>query len=164
MSDETRTYKILSIDGGGIRGVFPAAFLAKLEDHLSSPIGSYFDLIAGTSTGGIIAIALGLGLSAKDILKLYAERGSAIFDQQHGLVGNFVRQRLRELDRHRGPAERRAAAHRPADDRQRDERAVAARPDDHGRQQHRIAARPFAGGPDAGRHARLLFAGQPRPH
>ncbi|WP_426533049.1 hypothetical protein [Bradyrhizobium sp. McL0615] len=44
MSDETRTYKILSIDGGGIRGVFPAAVLAKLEDHLSSPIGSYFDL------------------------------------------------------------------------------------------------------------------------
>ncbi|MCK1345717.1 patatin-like phospholipase family protein [Bradyrhizobium sp. 193] len=95
MSDETRTYKILSIDGGGIRGVFPAALLAKLEDHLRSPVGSYFDLIAGTSTGGIIAIALGLGLSAKDILKLYEERGPAIFDQQHGLVGNFVRQRLR---------------------------------------------------------------------
>lgn len=95
MSDETRIYKILSIDGGGIRGVFPAALLAKLEDHLSSPVGSYFDLIAGTSTGGIIAIALGLGLSARDILKLYEERGPAIFDQQHGLVGNFVRQRLR---------------------------------------------------------------------
>ena len=95
MSDETRIYKILSIDGGGIRGVFPAALLAKLEDHLSSPVGSYFDLIAGTSTGGIIAIALGLGLSARDILKLYEERGPAIFDQQHGMVGNFVRQRLR---------------------------------------------------------------------
>ena len=88
-------YKILSLDGGGIRGVFPAAFLAKLEEHLEQPIGSYFDLIAGTSTGGIIAIGLGLGLSAKDILKLYEEQGPAIFDQQHGTVGNFVRQRLR---------------------------------------------------------------------
>jgi uncharacterized protein len=95
MNEGAGTYKILSIDGGGIRGVFPAAFLAKLEDHLNSPIGSYFDLIAGTSTGGIIAIGLGLGLSAKDILWLYEEQGPSIFDQQHGLIGNFVRQRLR---------------------------------------------------------------------
>jgi len=95
MSDELRTYKILSVDGGGIRGVFPAAFLAKLEDHVNEPIGSYFDLIAGTSTGGIIALGLGLGLSARDILKLYEEKGRAIFDQQHGMIGNFVRQRLR---------------------------------------------------------------------
>jgi hypothetical protein len=88
-------FKILSLDGGGIRGVFPAAFLAKLEEHLAGPIGSYFDLIAGTSTGGIIAIALGLGLFAKDILKLYEERGPAIFDQQHGWFKNFVRYRVR---------------------------------------------------------------------
>jgi patatin-like phospholipase/acyl hydrolase len=88
-------YKILSLDGGGIRGVFPAAFLAKLEEYLDQPIGSYFDLIAGTSTGGIIAIGLGLGLTAKDILKLYEERGPAIFDQQHGRIENFVRRRLR---------------------------------------------------------------------
>ncbi|MGB0083753.1 MAG: patatin-like phospholipase family protein, partial [Rhodomicrobiaceae bacterium] len=51
--------RILSIDGGGIRGVFPAAFLARLEEYLDHPIGWYFDLIAGTSTGGIIAIGLG---------------------------------------------------------------------------------------------------------
>lgn len=95
MSTGARTHKILSIDGGGIRGVFPAAFLAKLEEHLDAPIGSYFDLIAGTSTGGIIAIGLGLGLSAKEILKLYEEQGPAIFDQQHGMFGNFVRQRMR---------------------------------------------------------------------
>jgi predicted patatin/cPLA2 family phospholipase len=42
-------FRILSLDGGGIRGVFPAAFLAKLEEHLDAPIGSYFDLIAGAS-------------------------------------------------------------------------------------------------------------------
>jgi uncharacterized protein len=90
-----RVFKILSLDGGGIRGVFPAAFLAKLEEHIGAPIGSYFDLIAGTSTGGIIAIGLGLGLSAKNILKFYEKRGPAIFDQEHGQFENFVRQRLR---------------------------------------------------------------------
>jgi hypothetical protein len=88
-------FRILSLDGGGIRGVFPAAFLARLEEHLEHPIGRYFDLIAGTSTGGIIAIGLGLGLSAKDILRLYEDKGSAIFDQQHGAFRNWIRQRWR---------------------------------------------------------------------
>ena len=63
--DEQQRFRILSLDGGGIRGVFPAALLARLEEHLEHPIGRYFDLIAGTSTGGIIAIGLGLGLSAQ---------------------------------------------------------------------------------------------------
>ena len=66
-----------------------------LEEHLEHPIGRYFDLIAGTSTGGIIAIGLGLGLSASDILKLYVEQGPAIFDQQHGAHRELVRQKLR---------------------------------------------------------------------
>jgi uncharacterized protein len=75
--------------------VFPAAFLARLEDHLDAPLATFFDLIAGTSTGGIIAIGLALGLSAKDILKLYERQGPAIFDQQHGAVANFLLQRWR---------------------------------------------------------------------
>jgi hypothetical protein len=93
--DRNESYRILCLDGGGIRGVFPAAFLARLEEHLEYPIGRYFDLIAGTSTGGIIAIGLGLGLSASDILKLYEERGPAIFDQHHGAIRNWFRQRWR---------------------------------------------------------------------
>ncbi|RUX33317.1 MULTISPECIES: CBASS cGAMP-activated phospholipase [unclassified Mesorhizobium] len=92
-----RFYRILSLDGGGIRGVFPAAFLARLEEHLDHPIGRYFDLIAGTSTGGIIAIGLGLGLSARDILRLYIEQGPAIFGQEHGALKNWIRQKLRSL-------------------------------------------------------------------
>lgn len=60
--------RILSVDGGGVKGVFPAAFLADLEATLEQPIYSYFDLIVGTSTGGIIALALGLGLTASEIL------------------------------------------------------------------------------------------------
>ncbi len=73
--------RILTIDGGGIRGTFPAAFLANLEKDLEQPIGRYFDLISGTSTGGIIAIGLALGMSAAEILKLYEDKGPAIFAQ-----------------------------------------------------------------------------------
>lgn len=71
--------RILSIDGGGIKGVFPAAFLADLEADLDRPIVDYFDLITGTSTGGIIAIGLGLGIPAADILRFYELQGPEIF-------------------------------------------------------------------------------------
>lgn len=71
--------RILTIDGGGIKGVFPAAFLATLEEQLGGPVADYFDLIAGTSTGGIIALGLGLGLSAQELLDLYKVYGSSIF-------------------------------------------------------------------------------------
>jgi uncharacterized protein len=72
-------YRILSIDGGGIKGVFPASLLASLERHLPEPVGSYFDLIAGTSTGGIIALGLGLGFRAEELLGFYERHGAEIF-------------------------------------------------------------------------------------
>ncbi len=71
--------RILTIDGGGIKGAFPAAFLAAVEDTIEDDIANYFDLIVGTSTGGIIALGLGLGLSAKEILTFYEEHGPLIF-------------------------------------------------------------------------------------
>jgi hypothetical protein len=71
--------RILTIDGGGIKGVFPAAFLAEIEDWLGEPIHHYFDLIAGTSTGGIIAMGLALGQTAGEMLQLYKEDGPGIF-------------------------------------------------------------------------------------
>lgn len=82
--------RILTIDGGGIKGVFPAAFLAEIEDRLGQPICDYFDLIAGTSTGGIIAIGLGLGLTAGELLQLYKEFGSSIFPAG-GMTSNLRR-------------------------------------------------------------------------
>ena len=86
--------RILSIDGGGIRGVFPAAFLSQLEENISVPIGKCFDLIVGTSTGGIIAIALALGMKASEILKFYEEQGPKIFAQttsgKLGCVANLL--------------------------------------------------------------------------
>ncbi len=71
--------KILAIDGGGIKGVFAAAFLAELEDHVEGKIGEYFDLITGTSTGGIIAIGLAMGMSARELTTLYEREGARIF-------------------------------------------------------------------------------------
>ena len=60
-----RDFRILSIDGGGIRGIFPAAFLAGLEERYlgGASVAQYFDLIAGTSTGGSIAMGLAGGLT-----------------------------------------------------------------------------------------------------
>jgi patatin-like phospholipase/acyl hydrolase len=72
-------FRILSIDGGGIKGTFPASFLTGLQESLQLPITDYFDLIVGTSTGGIIAIGLGLGMSPSEILDFYISNGSSIF-------------------------------------------------------------------------------------
>lgn len=81
-----RLFRILSIDGGGICGVFPAAYLAELERRFlgGQPIGCYFDMVAGTSTGGIIALALADRMSASQALQIYVERGARIFPRLSG--------------------------------------------------------------------------------
>lgn len=71
--------KVLALDGGGIKGTFPAAFLAAVEENVEGRVADYFDLIVGTSTGGIIALGLGLGWSASDLLSFYEEYGPRIF-------------------------------------------------------------------------------------
>lgn len=79
--EQAKPFKILSIDGGGIKGIFPAAILTYLEEHClnGQPIGDYFDLIAGTSTGGIIALGLAAGLRAKSLSDLYINQGWKVF-------------------------------------------------------------------------------------
>jgi len=52
------TKKMLASDGGGIRGILPAMMLAELERRAQQPVGALFDLLAGTSTGGILALGL----------------------------------------------------------------------------------------------------------
>jgi patatin-like phospholipase/acyl hydrolase len=76
-----KEFRILSIDGGGIKGIFPAALLAELEERYldGGSIADHFDLITGTSTGGIIALGLSIGLPARDIANLYIQRGDEIF-------------------------------------------------------------------------------------
>lgn len=79
-SQPGRVRRVLCIDGGGFKGAFPASFLATIEETLGlEPLASYFDLIAGTSTGGIIALCLGAGMRARDILDFYKKHGPAIF-------------------------------------------------------------------------------------
>lgn len=82
-----RPFRILSIDGGGIRGVFPAAVLAELENRFlnGGSIANHFDMIAGTSTGGIIALALAHGMTAQQALNIYLERGEYIFPPAAGI-------------------------------------------------------------------------------
>jgi predicted acylesterase/phospholipase RssA len=79
-------FRVLAIDGGGIRGVIPATVLVELERRLAPrPLASVFDLIVGTSTGGIIALALTVPEdgrprhSAQRLLELYLNDGETIF-------------------------------------------------------------------------------------
>ncbi|UGS38086.1 patatin-like phospholipase family protein [Capillimicrobium parvum] len=83
--------RVLSIDGGGIRGIVPATVLAALEQRTAKPANELFDLIAGTSTGGILALALtapgpdgGPRWNATAILDLYREEGPKIFSRSLG--------------------------------------------------------------------------------
>jgi uncharacterized protein len=78
-STKAKPFRILSLDGGGILGAFSAAFLAELEKRVGSPIAAHFDLVAGTSTGAIIAAALAAGEPAAKVVEFYRDRGPKIF-------------------------------------------------------------------------------------
>ena len=78
--------KVLSIDGGGIRGIIPAIILAEIEERTGKRTAEVFDLVAGTSTGGILALGLtkpgqdgGPEYSAKKLIDLYETEGGKIF-------------------------------------------------------------------------------------
>lgn len=72
-------FRILSLDGGGIRGVVAARMLETIERQLAQPIHPYFDLITGTSTGAILAAGLFRGRTASQLLDLYMTQGHRIF-------------------------------------------------------------------------------------
>jgi patatin-like phospholipase/acyl hydrolase len=76
---EKKTFKILSIDGGGIKGLYSASILASFESKTGKKITDYFDMICGTSTGGLIAIGLANGMSSQALVDLYTTKGSSIF-------------------------------------------------------------------------------------
>jgi patatin-like phospholipase/acyl hydrolase len=79
--------KILAIDGGGVRGIIPAVILSEMQKRLQQDLCQVFDLIAGTSTGGIIALGLGTQCgdgkpySPAQILQMYVQNGPTIFKQ-----------------------------------------------------------------------------------
>ncbi len=74
-----KPFQILAIDGGGLKGIFAAAALAELEKDFDCCIVDHFDLIAGTSTGGLIALGLGAGMTAAEVLDFYLQHERAIF-------------------------------------------------------------------------------------
>ncbi|MDQ3767950.1 MAG: patatin-like phospholipase family protein [Actinomycetota bacterium] len=83
-----QSFNILSIDGGGIRGIIPAVVLTELERRTGRRVADMFDLIAGTSTGGILAAALtvhdeagNLRWTAEQLIDLYFSEGPDIFSQ-----------------------------------------------------------------------------------
>lgn len=84
-----KTFKVLSLDGGGIKGYLAAKILTNIEQYLNNKdgknisVGQRFDLIAGTSTGGIIALGLSIGLTAKEIQEFYEKKIPIIFKKRH---------------------------------------------------------------------------------
>jgi uncharacterized protein len=80
-----KSIKVLAIDGGGIRGIIPAIILSEIQTRLGKNLCEVFDLISGTSTGGIIALGIGTASNAgqpyspDELLNLYVQNGPAIF-------------------------------------------------------------------------------------
>jgi predicted acylesterase/phospholipase RssA len=80
--DVATRFNILSLDGGGLKGVYSAAFMAALEEDHGVRIQDHVDLIAGTSTGGILAIGLGHDLRPAELLDIYCSRADTIFSRR----------------------------------------------------------------------------------
>lgn len=78
-SDGGRDFWILSLSGGGYRGLFTATVLAEMQKRISGDLADKFDLIAGTSVGSILAAALAKGISATDLPGLFLTHGEEIF-------------------------------------------------------------------------------------
>lgn len=85
-----KPFKILCIDGGGIKGLFSAQVLAKFEEVFKTNISDQFDLICGTSTGGIIALAASAKIPMCEVVRFYEEKGPLIFaEHQKAFLGKM---------------------------------------------------------------------------
>ena len=110
MSQNAKPFRVLAIDGGGILGLIPASILAFVEEEAGSPVSDLFDLVIGTSTGGILSVGLTVPddagkpkFSAQDLKGLYANKGASIFEpwdskgpiaEAEGVIGS----KLADLD------------------------------------------------------------------
>ncbi len=79
MADQ-HAFRILALSGGGVRGIFQAVYLAKLAKELGSPLQNHFDLIAGTSTGALVGLAVALNIDLERIVDFYEKDASKIFE------------------------------------------------------------------------------------
>jgi len=88
---EPNTFHVLSLDGGGLKGLFAAAVLSELQKDFRSSVADRFDLITGTSTGGLIALGLGAGLAPTEIVDFYVRKGPKVFGTGRTRVGRLFR-------------------------------------------------------------------------
>lgn len=90
--EKTDKFKILCIDGGGIKGIYTAKLLAMLEDTYKVKITDCFDMICGTSTGGLIALAASLGKPMSEVVDFYQRYGADIFNQRikNTIIGDII--------------------------------------------------------------------------
>lgn len=79
---ENTSFHALALTGGGYRGLYTAATLQVLEEHLGKPIGRCFDLITGTSIGGIVALAVAFEIPMKSVVDVFTLHGEAIFPNE----------------------------------------------------------------------------------
>ncbi len=88
-----KPYRVLSLDGGGMRGLYTASLLKSLSERFckssNKDIGKGFDLIVGTSTGGILAAGLVAGIEIDKIIEIYYKEGKNIFKSP--VPNNFLR-------------------------------------------------------------------------
>ena len=98
-------YNILSIDGGGIRGIIPAIWLMALEEKIKRPVSSIFDVVAGTSTGAIISAGLTTPsldnpskprYQASDLVQLYQKKADEVFTKNSNFVSQLRTLMLKE--------------------------------------------------------------------
>src|SRR5262249_26955852 len=108
LSPDTGPKRILSLDGGGVKGILTLGMLKPLEDELRRRAGGhgdfrlcdYYELIGGTSTGSIIATGLALGLAVDQLIELYSQLGPDVFGKTAGdgvfLQSKFDSKKLRK--------------------------------------------------------------------
>lgn len=97
--------RILAVDGGGVRGVLPAVWLARLERRSGRPAAHGCDLLAGTSTGSLLAFGLAAGIPARDLVALYRDRAAEVFPPLPArLPGRLLRTLWLGLSQPRYPA------------------------------------------------------------
>lgn len=85
-----KPFKILAIDGGGIKGLYSSTVLEHLEEQFKCSISDHFDMLCGTSTGGLIALALSLKIPATEVSDIYKNNGHKIFPHKAKWWGIFT--------------------------------------------------------------------------
>jgi uncharacterized protein len=87
----SKSFQILALSGGGYRGLYTAKVLADIEEDIQAPIATKFDLITGTSIGGILALALALEIPAERMVRLFVDHGEDIFKKRWGSLAGILR-------------------------------------------------------------------------